>query len=98
MTDTIESKVYAATLGSGAGTILSGFLLWLLGITIWHSSSAATDAVAAVAAVPAPVAAVVTLLLAIGGTFIGGYLAPHTSRPVVTDPVPSVVTPSPNGP
>jgi hypothetical protein len=81
---TIESKVYAATLGSGAGTILSGFLLWVLGVTAWHSDNAAGNAVAAASAVPAPVAALVTLLLAIGGTFLGGYVAPHTPRPDLT--------------
>ncbi len=78
---TVESKVYAATLGSGAGAILSGFLLWVLGVTFWHSGSSATNAVAAAAAVPAPVAALVALVLTIGGTFASGFAAPHTSRP-----------------
>lgn len=79
-----EAKVYAATLGSGAGTILSGFVLWVLGVTFWHSSTGAGDAVAAAAAVPAPVAGVVTLALAIGGTYVAGHAAPHTARPDLT--------------
>ena len=78
---TVESKVYAATLGSGAGAILSGFLLWVLGVTFWHSSASAGDAVAAVAAVPAPVALVVGLVFTVAGTFLSGFQAPHTSRP-----------------
>lgn len=90
--NTIESKVYAATLGSGAGTITSGFLLWLLGVTFWHSPSSASDAASAAAAVPSPVAALVTLVLAIGGTFLGGYVAPHTARP---DLAPADPTPAP---
>ena len=84
MSNTIESKVYAATLGSGAGTILSGFLLWILGVTFWGASSDAAQSVTAASAVPAPVAALVTLLLTIGGAFAAGYAAPHTSRPDVT--------------
>lgn len=78
---TIESKVYAATLGSGAGTILSGFILWLLGITFWHAGNAAGNAAVAAASVPAPVAAVVVLGLSVLGAFLGGYRAPHTARP-----------------
>ncbi len=87
----VEAKVYAATLGGGAGTILSQFLLWVLGVLFWHASGAAEHAVAAAAAVPQPVAGLIDLILAVGGAFLGGYLAPHTPRSEllpVPEPVP----------
>lgn len=83
MPSVIESKVYAATLGSGAGAIVGSFLLWVLGVTLWHASSDAGQSVAAVSSVPAPVSGVVGLVLTVGGAFAAGYRAPHTDRPDV---------------
>lgn len=83
----IETKVVAATAGSVAGTAVGGFILWLLGVTVWHVSSAAEHAPQAVAAVPGPVSALLLFVIGAVGTAVGGYVAPHTPRvpaPVVT--------------
>ena len=71
----------AATAGSGLGAAVSAFLLWLLGVTAFGASSNADQVAKAVAAVPEPVGALLAILIAIGGAFVGGYAAPHTSRP-----------------
>jgi hypothetical protein len=60
---TIESKVIAATAGSGAGAAISAFVLWLLGITVWHVPNSADLAGSAVAAVPTPVAGLIAIVL-----------------------------------
>jgi hypothetical protein len=57
------------------------FILWLLGVILWHVSSAAGSAAAAIAAVPAPVSDVLILGIPALCAAMGGYLAPHTSRP-----------------
>jgi hypothetical protein len=77
-----ESKVYGATIGGGAGATLTAFVLWLLGVLIWHVSSTAPAAGDAIAAVPLPVAGVLTGLITLGGVYGGGWLAKHTPRPV----------------
>ena len=76
----VESKVYAATIGSGAGSIVGTFVLWLLGVSIFGGQATADQAAAAVAAVPAPVSGFVLLVLSAGGSFLAGYLARHTPR------------------
>lgn len=81
----IETKVIAAAAGSGAGAAVGSFLLWLLGVVVWHMPDTAAHATDAVAAVPGPVSAVVLAGLAIAGSAVGGYAAPHTSRPDLTD-------------
>ena len=78
---TIESKVIAAAAGSGLGAALSAFLLWVVGVTAFGASSTADQVPKALAAVPEPVGALLAILVAIVGAFIGGYAAPHTSRP-----------------
>lgn len=80
----VESKVIAATAGSGLGAALSAFLLWLVGVLAFGASSAADQVPKALAAVPEPVGALLAILVAIGGAFIGGYAAPHTHRPDLT--------------
>ena len=77
----IETKVIAAAAGSGAGAAVGSFLLWLLGVVVWHMPDTAAHATDAVAAVPGPVSAVVLAGLAIAGSAVGGYAAPHTPRP-----------------
>jgi hypothetical protein len=76
----IETKVVAATAGSGAGGVLATFTTWLLGVYVWGASPAADQAEAAVAAVPTPVAALVVVIVTAVGALIAGYAAPHTSR------------------
>ena len=87
----IESKVIAAAAGSGLGAALSAFLLWVVGVTAFGASSAADQVPKALAAVPEPVGALLAILVAIVGAFIGGYAAPHTPRPDLTPPVGKIV-------
>jgi hypothetical protein len=56
----IETKVVSATAGSGAGAVVSTFIVWLLGATIWDAGTGASDVDKAIAAVPTPVSANVT--------------------------------------
>jgi hypothetical protein len=81
---TIETKVIAATAGSGFGAALSAFLLWIVGVFAFGASSSADQVPKALAAVPEPVGALLAILVAILGAFVGGYAAPHTSRPDLT--------------
>ncbi len=97
MPSVIESKVYTATLGGGAGVIVGTFLLWLMGVTFWHASADAMQSAPAVASVPTPVAGVVGLVLTLGGTFLGGYLGAHTERPDLTPAAPAdIPAPAPS--
>lgn len=77
----IERKVYAATLGTGAGAAVSAFLLWVLGVMFWGADASAAAAGDAIAAVPSPVAGMVAMVITAGGAFLSGYLAHHTERP-----------------
>lgn len=81
----VEGKVWASTVGGGAGATVSSFVLWILGVLVWGAPSNASSATDAVAAVPFPVIGVVGLVITVGGVFIGGYLAKHTPRPAVTE-------------
>ena len=77
----IETKVIAAASGAGLGSAFGTFLLWLLGVLFWGTSAAADKATDAVAAVPEPVGALIVILVALTGSAIAGYRAPHTPRP-----------------
>lgn len=81
----VEGKVYSATIGSGIGVVMTPFILWLLGVTIWDVPIDAGAEFAAVAAVPTAVAAPIGVLVLMGSTFLGGYLAKHTPRPEITE-------------
>lgn len=83
----IEAKVIAAAAGSGLGAALSAFLLWILGVFAFGASGNADQVTKALAAVPEPVGGLLAILVAIGGAFIGGYVAPHTHRPDLAPPV-----------
>lgn len=74
----VERKVYAATVGGGLGTALSGFIVWLTGVLFFGGSSSADAVQDTVTAVPAPVS--VLELLAVGAAvpFVAGYLAKTT--------------------
>lgn len=80
-TNPIEGKVWAATVGTGAGAVVSGFVVWLLGVLVWQAPFTSEGATQAVASVPGPVVAIVGLVITVGGAFIGGYSAKHTPRP-----------------
>jgi hypothetical protein len=75
----VRAKVLAATAGAGIGTALGTFLLWLAGVFIWHAPSTADAADAALAAVPAPVSALVLTVLSAGVSFLGGWLKHDTA-------------------
>jgi len=77
----VEAKVYAATIGTGAGAVVSAFIVWLLGVIVWRAPFTAPGAAEAVASVPGPVTAIVGLVITVGSSFIGGYWAKHTPRP-----------------
>jgi hypothetical protein len=77
----IETKVYAAAGGGGLAAAVGEFLLWLLGVLLWHVPADAKHAGDAHAAVPSPVATLLLVLLAVVGAAYGGYKAPHTARP-----------------
>lgn len=79
---TIETKVIAAAAGSGLGAASATFILWALGVAVWNVPSAANRVTDAVAAVPAPVSALVAIVVTLVGAFTAGYAAPHTSRSV----------------
>ena len=59
----------------------SDFIVWLLGVLVQHAPFTAAGATTAVASVPGPVTGVVGLVITVGGSFAGGYLAKHTPRP-----------------
>jgi len=59
---TIETKVIAATAGSGFGAALSAFFLWIVGVFAFGASSSADQVPKALAAVPEPVGALLAIL------------------------------------
>lgn len=80
LTNALETKVVAGAAGAGLGGVLTSFVVWLLGVLIWHASSSALDAGAAITSVPTPVSLLVGALLTAVLSFVAGYRAPHTSR------------------
>lgn len=86
----IETKVVAAAAGGGVGGALGPFILWLLGVLVWHVSDAADSASQAMAAVPTPIAALILAGLPAGLAWAAGYRAPHTARIVEADLLPPV--------
>lgn len=58
-------KVFASTIGAGAGVTVSGFALWVADQIWWPSETAD---------VPVPVAAFIGLVVTTGLTFISGWL------------------------
>lgn len=76
-----ENKVWASTVGSGAGLVFGTLVLWLLGVFVWGAAFDAPSADVAVSAVPGPVKAVVLALATAGATYFAGWRAKHTPRP-----------------
>ncbi len=77
----IESKVYAALIGGSVGAVASKFLLWVIGVVFFGVVASAGTATDAIAAVPSPVADVVSGVVTLGAVALGGYMARHTPRP-----------------
>ena len=94
----IEAKVIAAIAGGGLGGAVAQFLLWLLGVLVWHASNTADAATVATAAVPEPVSMLLVALIAAGGAGLAGYMAPHTSRPATPVTDQPLVAPVPAAP
>lgn len=69
-----RAKVLAAAAGAGFGAALGTFLTWLLGVTVWGASFTAENADVALAAVPAPVSALLVSIVSAGASFTGGYI------------------------
>lgn len=87
MNKRIETKVYGAVVGTALGGALATFLVWLLGVLVWHAPNTAAAADDALRAVPYPVSGLLLALLGLAGTAVGGYSAPRTTdaeRGVVT--------------
>lgn len=82
----VETKTIAAPAGAGGGAVVSGFVLYLLGVIAYNASATANSGADAVGAVPAPVTAFTVFVLATIGAWVASYLAPHTSRTVVDAP------------
>jgi len=76
----ISPKVWSAGIGAGAGTIISTFLLWLLGAFLFRAGSSADRVDNAIAAVPSPLAAVVVLAVTVGLTLLGAYVKTDPER------------------
>lgn len=81
----ISPKVYAAVLGASGGTVVSGLILWIIGVTAYQVSPDANSVGTAVAAVPTPISAAIGLLLVILGAAIPGYQTTDPARVELAD-------------
>lgn len=81
--NTIASKVVAAGIGSGLGAAVAAFLTWLLGATAWGSDASAEGVQDAVAAVPAPVSALLLVVITMASTVAAGYARRETVLPTL---------------
>jgi hypothetical protein len=76
----ISPKLYAAAIGAGAGTILSTFLLWLIGASAFDAGWDADSVDNAIVAVPTPLALVVGLVITLGLTALGAWAQADPER------------------
>jgi len=75
----VSPKLWAGLIGGSAGTIISTFLLWLIGAAIidrWGADGVDN----AIAAVPSPLAVLIVWLVAIGGALAGVYIKEDPER------------------
>jgi hypothetical protein len=77
---TTETKVWAAVVGAGGGTVVGNAALWALGVYVWNTPDDAAHAKAALEAVPTYIAALVLLSITVLGTWFGGYSAPPSNH------------------
>jgi hypothetical protein len=82
----VETKVVAGSLGSGLGGALASFIIWLLGAFVWDVGTSGADAARAAEAVPAPVTALILVIVPATVTAIAAWRAPHTHRPDLAPP------------
>lgn len=76
----VSPKVIASAAGAGAGATVSSLLVWLLGVTVWAAPATAQSVDQATAAVPAPVAAFVTLVVTVVGSAAFGWRVNDPNR------------------
>jgi hypothetical protein len=76
----VETKVWAAVVGGGGGTVIGNALLWVLGVTAWGAPSDAGHSKAALDAVPPYISSLITLGVATIGTFAAGWYAPPSTH------------------
>jgi hypothetical protein len=82
----VERKVYAATIGAGAGTIVSDFVLWGVDSLWWPAPNVDP---------PSPVAALINFLIPALVAFGAGWFAKHDPGYVMIDE-PDVIEPLPD--
>lgn len=70
----VERKVYASTIGAGAGLTVSNFVLWIVDKIWWPDP--AVD-------IPLPVSAFAELVVTTGLAFLAGYFAKHDTTVIV---------------
>lgn len=70
---TLSPKVVAGSAGAGAGAIVTTATVWALGAGAFGAGWDAANVEAAMAAVPAPLVALVALVLGVGLTFIPAW-------------------------
>lgn len=87
MTRPVERKVYASTLGAGAGVTVSEFSLWVVDRIWWPADNVV---------VPLPVASFVGLVVTVAFTFFAGWLAKHDPGYSEIDQVEEVAEPLPD--
>jgi hypothetical protein len=76
----VETKVWAAVVGAGGGTVVGNAVLWILGVTGWGAPSDAAHAKVALDSVPPYIGSLITLALATIGTFAAGWYAPSSNH------------------
>lgn len=72
--DAVEPKVKGAAVGATAGVIVTDFLVWGADELFWNGDAAPN--------VPFPVAGFIGLVVTVGLTFLGGFVARHVNRRV----------------
>lgn len=82
MANPISPKVVAAAIGAGAGTVISKLIFWIIGTAVYAIPADASHVAEAIAAVPDPITATITLLLVIGGAAFPGYQVTDELRQV----------------
>jgi hypothetical protein len=81
MSTVIESKVSAGAAGAAGGGVVATAALWLAGGVLWGAPLDAGHVQDAIAAVPAPVSALLYAAVPAAVAFWAGWRAKHTRRP-----------------
>ncbi len=76
----VEAKVIAADGAAAGATVVSGFVVWLLAVTVWGADWHKVD-LDVLRVVPPQVIAMVALVVIPGLTHLAAYNTHHTPRP-----------------